>query len=590
MAELEKIGRFEVLERIGMGSFAVAYKGRDSFSKELVAIKLCIAQDEKLRTGFLRLAETAGRLRHPSIARVIEFGSGDGKPYLVEEYVPGEHLGWRIERKQPIPIDKRLRFLVQIAEGLAYAHSHGVLHKNVAPRSIRLKDEEQVKISDFGIAQLASATARLADPDAVSNTDGYLAPEQALGLRPDARTDVFCFGALAYELLTYKKPFGGTTLSEMLDQTLRAPRVVDPSMKDLPEGMPELIRRCLRRDPAERYSDFNSLLKELRLVLEGSATGVGDATHPALDRTQAAPPEILPDAAALKAAGLEEKDWSAPPSDKVSTAYIVNPPDTPSVRRREVEELGDQTLAVDDLGDQTMVAEDFGDSTLMADVSQAASPAPEPPPLPKPPAQGSSPDLSASRPSAAAAEPEPPPLPGASAQAHPTEPPAAEPEPSPPAGSDAGKRPTPAPGRKGSRPWIWIAAAGLVLLAGLAFFLSGGEPAKEEPRAAVPPPAPAPRQPAPPPAMASLFVDARPWAELTRLVRPDGEEIPQPESFTPLHLELPPGTYLVELRHPDAEAAEVCEVELVAGASARCSADFKETDAQDYFRRSGWWR
>ena len=139
MDEVEKIGRYEVLERIGVGSFTVVYRGRDTFSGKAVAIKICIAQEENLRTGFLRLAEASGRLQHPHVAAVLEFGSGDGKPYLVEDFVDGEHLGWKIEGDEPLSTAQRLDYLLQIAEGLRYAHSEGVLHKSVSPRSIRIQ-------------------------------------------------------------------------------------------------------------------------------------------------------------------------------------------------------------------------------------------------------------------------------------------------------------------------------------------------------------------------------------------------------------------------------------------------------------------
>ena len=543
MSELEKIGRFDVLERIGVGSFSVVYRGQDSFSKLPVAIKICIAHDENLRTGFLRLAEISGRLRHPNIVSVLEFGSGDDKPYLVEEYIPSEHLGWRIEGDQPIPLATRLDYLRQIAEGLEYAHGQGVIHRHLAPRSIRILGERQAKITDFGIAQLSNAMARLTDPDGSSRTDGYIAPEQALGLRADGRTDIFSFGALAYELLTYRKPFSANTLPDLFEQVLKGTGPADQDFSGLSTGMANLIRRCLRRDPMERFPTMTALLKNLRPMVAQEGHGNGQSATTTPEDTQEVPPEAVAHA----------RD---PGSDELKTAYILDPPKTGAQAAAQAEEK----KAGEDPGDHTIYAgtvlsvpppDDPGDETILSELP------PEPPPSP---------------PAAKAPEAEEAPKPAA----RPTPPPAEPPD------------------QERSNGTGWTRAAIIVALLVVAFlgfrFLRSSSPPEPPPAVVQPRPVPAPVTAAPIRLQGSLVVDARPWGQVLRLLRPDGSAAAPPGDFTPLHLSLEPGTYFVELAHPDAEEPQVCEVEVIANASARCWVEFTATTPTEYFKRAGWWR
>jgi len=580
MSELEKVGRFDVLERIGVGSFSVVYRGEDSSNQQPVAIKICIAQDENLRTGFLRLAEIAGRLRHPNIVSVLEFGSGDGKPYLVEEYVPSEHLGWRIEGDQPIPFETRMEFLHQIADGLHYAHGQGVIHKHVAPRSIRILNENQAKITDFGIAQLSNATARLTDPDGSSRTDGYIAPEQALGLRADGRTDIFCFGALAYELLTYRKPFSANSLPELFEQVLKGAGPADEDFSGISPAMEGLIRRCLRRDPMERYSTVKDLMGALREAEKDSSASNGNkggqAAAYAPEDTQAIPEEAV----AHARTPTEAED----PGDQTIFAGTVLPelPQEP--------QLSQEPEASQESGPPQEEAPEQADKQpLLAEA---------PPPLPKGASskpgepKGSAAGSKAKKSEAATPKAVTPPEKQAEKDSKET----AAPKVSKKTASkeEGSKAQGPKEERKGlsGTTWAWI-AAGVALL--VVAFLASRFLKPEAPPAPPPVVAETPRvqEPAPlAPAVLQgfLVIDARPWAQVQRLLRPDGSEVGTPGDFTPLHLSLEQGTYFVELIHPDVEEPQVCEVEVVANTSARCWVEFKATSPTDYFKRAGWWR
>lgn len=259
----ERIGKYDVVERIAVGGFATLYKGRDPFLKRPVAIKVCASDDAGVRQQFLREAEIAGRLDHPNIVRTFDFGFEKVGPYLVQEYLDGEDLSGTIERQEPLGPRAKLHILVQVAEGLAYSHALGILHLDIKPANVRIVERGQVKLLDFGIARLASAgsEARLGG---MVGTAGYLPPEQVRGEEVDARADVFAFGALAYELLGYRRPFAGSTVQEILKQVFsRKPAALERIWPECPAGLSRLVARCLEKEPDARYAGFADLLPEL---------------------------------------------------------------------------------------------------------------------------------------------------------------------------------------------------------------------------------------------------------------------------------------------------------------------------------------
>ena len=260
--DLQRIGKYDVLERIADGGFATLYRGRDPFLKRLVAIKVCASDDAELRQQFLREAEIAGNLDHPSIVRTFDFGFDPVGPYLVQEYLQGEDLSYLISHRVPLSTRRKLELLVQIAEGLAYSHHRLVLHLDVKPGNVRVLGRRQAKILDFGIARLATSGAPA--PGAMVGTAGYSAPEQVMSKTVDARSDVFAFGALAYELLTFSRPFAGGTIGELFKRVLASEaEPISRHWPDCDEALVNLVGRCLRRDPAGRYPSFEVLLPEL---------------------------------------------------------------------------------------------------------------------------------------------------------------------------------------------------------------------------------------------------------------------------------------------------------------------------------------
>ncbi len=266
---MQKIGKYEVIRKIGQGGFGVVFEGRDPFIKRRVAIKTCSAEDEDIRKRFFREAEIAGNLQHRHVVTVFDLGVQDGVPYLVQEYLPGEDLSHKIKRRDPIDDYTKLSYLVQVAEGLEYAHAQGVVHRDIKPANIRILEDDSVKIMDFGIAKLASAETQLTQTGMAMGTAGYLPPEQIRGEKVDLRADIFSYGVMSYELLAGQRPFVADNMSAVLFQIIgQEPPPLPSVWPRCPPALERLVKKCLAKNPAERYSSFTPLLADLRPIRE----------------------------------------------------------------------------------------------------------------------------------------------------------------------------------------------------------------------------------------------------------------------------------------------------------------------------------
>jgi predicted Ser/Thr protein kinase len=285
---VERLGKYEIVEKIGVGGFGVVYKGLDPFIKRPVAIKTCSAEDRETRERFMREAEIAGNLQHRNIVTVFEFGFHDETPYLVQEFLSGEDLDHKIRRRDAVPVATKVAWLVEIARGLAFAHEKGVVHRDIKPANIRVLDDGHVKILDFGIAKLAQQQSNLTQAGVTLGTASYLAPEQIRGEAVDARTDVFSFGVLAYELLTYEKPFRAQDISALFYKLLN--EQPPPIIGRAPETPPELVRvveRCLAKDSARRFAPTAELLRTLERLARPMTATASVPRPPQDDRTAA---------------------------------------------------------------------------------------------------------------------------------------------------------------------------------------------------------------------------------------------------------------------------------------------------------------
>ena len=265
----DRLGPYEVLSPIGAGGMGEVYRARDTRLDRTVAIKVLpdhIAQREGARARFEREARAVASLSHPNICSLFDIGEG----YMVMELIDGETLAQRIE-KGPIPIDHALTLATQIADALDRAHRAGVTHRDVKPQNIMLT-RDGVKVLDFGLAKSSATpgptddtlTKVLTTEGTVLGTPQYMAPEQFEGKEADARSDIWAFGAVLYEMVTGQKAFQGKSYSSLVGAILStdpAPMAVQPFT---PAWLERLVRRCLQKDADDRWQSMRDVVIELK--------------------------------------------------------------------------------------------------------------------------------------------------------------------------------------------------------------------------------------------------------------------------------------------------------------------------------------
>ena len=269
----EKLGPYEIVSPIGEGGMGEVYKARDTRLERSVAIKVLpehIAKREDLRARFEREARAVASLNHPNICTLYDIGQEAGHGYMVMEYMEGETLAARIA-KGALPLDQALKFATQIADALDRAHRAGVTHRDVKPANIMLT-RDGVKVLDFGLAKSTTTlgsdektlVAGLTTEGTILGTPQYMAPEQFEGKEADARADIWAFGAVLYEMVTGQKAFQGKNYSSLIASILAAeppPMSVAPFT---PVWLERLVRRCLAKDPEERYQSMRDVVLDLR--------------------------------------------------------------------------------------------------------------------------------------------------------------------------------------------------------------------------------------------------------------------------------------------------------------------------------------
>ncbi len=293
---METIGKYRIEEKIGSGGFGEVFKGYDPFIKRHVAIKTCISEDAEVTSRFFQEAEIAGNLHHKNITTVYDFGIHDELPYLIQEYLSGEDLDVKIKRRDYLPYPEKLFYLLQVARGLAHAHSKGVIHRDIKPANVRVLEDGTTKIMDFGIAKLAQQETGLTQTGMTLGTAAYLAPEQVRGEAVDLRTDIFSYGVLAYELLTYERPFQGDQISTVLYHLLhKEPEPITVHWPGAPPELVALIDRCLRKDMAQRFADGGELVQELESLQKRDRRRRPAVAPATADRAAAAPAAAIPE-------------------------------------------------------------------------------------------------------------------------------------------------------------------------------------------------------------------------------------------------------------------------------------------------------
>lgn len=290
LAPNTQLGHYRIVERVGAGGMGVVYKATDTTLDRLVALKVVrpeLLHDESLRR-LEREARALASLNHPRVAAIHGLEEAGGVRFLVLEYVPGPTLAERL-RRGPLPIREAMLVTKQIAEALEAAHAAGIIHRDLKPANIKVSEDGQVKVLDFGLAKsverthavladsVATMTGALTREMTVVGTAAYMSPEQACGKTVDSRTDIWSFGCVLYEVLTADRAFAGETVTQILAAVIER----EPDWQALPSVTPvavlSLLRRCLRKDPQSRLRDIGDARIELEDALAGPAISAPNA-------------------------------------------------------------------------------------------------------------------------------------------------------------------------------------------------------------------------------------------------------------------------------------------------------------------------
>jgi len=273
----ERIGHYQVLEKLGSGGMGEVWLAEDTRLERRVALKFLphfAAQDETEKARFIQEAKAAARLSHAHIAQIHEIDEDDGRLYIVMEYVAGGSLRDELDRSggRSLPLENVMEWVRQTAEGLAEAHRHGIVHRDIKPDNLMLTDTGQVKITDFGLARLETAT-RLTASGTTLGTVNYMSPELVTGKDVDHRSDLFSLGATFYELLTGQQVFSGADATAIFYAILHAE--IDPVVryrKDISDGLERIIEKLLERDASLRYQSAAEVVADLRRILGYTTT------------------------------------------------------------------------------------------------------------------------------------------------------------------------------------------------------------------------------------------------------------------------------------------------------------------------------
>ena len=279
---ISKLGRYEILEELGKGAMGVVYLARDPLIGRLVALKTFRAgfssrdqELEQFRSRFMREAQSAGILSHPNIVTIHDIvdEAESGICFIAMEYVRGSNLKLLLQQGEPLPFEFVVSIVSQVADALDYAHSRGVIHRDVKPANILITAENKVKITDFGIARLGSSN--LTVEGQLLGTPNYMSPEQIQGREVDHRADIFSLGVVLYEMLTRRKPFQGENLTVVTHRIVHEPFTPPGELlQRLPEGLGAVLARALEKDPVRRYPAASALAADLQRLLRAPVPAV----------------------------------------------------------------------------------------------------------------------------------------------------------------------------------------------------------------------------------------------------------------------------------------------------------------------------
>jgi len=275
MAEIpQKLGKYEIRRELGRGAMGIVFEGWDPMIARRVALKT--VRKEQLEQGdaeqhlarFKREAQAAGRLNHPNVVAVYEYGEDpDGTAYIAMEYVEGSELKEAFDRQEDFPLNEVVRIMGELLAALGHAHEFGIVHRDVKPANIFMLKGGQVKFGDFGIARIESSN--LTQVGSVLGSPAYMSPEQFMGQRVDGRSDLFSAGVILYQFLTGEKPFLGQ-LTTIMHKVLKEDPIPPSELNfQVPSVFDRVVRKAMAKRPDERYQTAREFADALRSALAG---------------------------------------------------------------------------------------------------------------------------------------------------------------------------------------------------------------------------------------------------------------------------------------------------------------------------------
>ena len=260
--------RYELEELCGSGGMSTVFRAHDEQLDRRVAIKILherFSDEDEYVDRFRREARAVAQLSHPNIVTVIDRGEDEGRQFIVFEFVEGEDLKQLVERTGPMPVDRVLELGIQIADALAFAHAHDLVHRDVKPQNVLIDSAGDAKVTDFGIARSLDVERGVTQTGTVLGTSNYLSPEQAAGKSVTPATDVYSLGVVLYELLAGEVPFRGDNLVvvAMKHVTEHPPNLLD-QRDDIPPRLAQAVERALEKDPDQRFASMDAFANELR--------------------------------------------------------------------------------------------------------------------------------------------------------------------------------------------------------------------------------------------------------------------------------------------------------------------------------------
>ena len=263
--------RYEIIRSIGEGGMANVYLGYDTILDRNVAIKVLrgdLSNDEKFVRRFQREALSASSLAHPNIVEMYDVGEDDGTYYIVMEYVEGKTLKQLLKKRGTLTLSEAIDIMSQLTDGMAHAHDSYIIHRDLKPQNIMIKDDGQIKITDFGIAMALNST-QLTQTNSVMGSVHYLPPEQASGKGSTIKSDIYSMGIIFYELLSGSLPFRGDNAVEIALKHMREPL---PSLREdnpaIPQSIENIIRKATAKNPKNRYDNARSMHEDLLTALD----------------------------------------------------------------------------------------------------------------------------------------------------------------------------------------------------------------------------------------------------------------------------------------------------------------------------------